>query len=70
MVEERYETQQDDYIKNIYFKGTDGFQYRIQFFQLTNGKDIEIAQYRKDKNNEWELIKLNPEKCLDNNTDN
>ncbi|GKX30904.1 hypothetical protein SH1V18_33840 [Vallitalea longa] len=67
LVEERYETQQDDYIKNIYFKGTDGFDYRILFFQLTNGKDVEIAQYRKKKNNEWEVIKLDPEKCLENN---
>ncbi|QSX06657.1 hypothetical protein JYG23_04170 [Sedimentibacter sp. zth1] len=65
LVEERYETQQDGYVKNIYFKGTDGYEYWIQFFQLTNGKDIEIAQYRKNNNGEWELIKMNPKGCLD-----
>lgn len=67
LVEERYETQQDNYIKNIYFKGTDGYEYLIQFYQLTNGRDIEIAQYRKNIKDEWQLIKINPVDCLDNN---
>lgn len=67
LVQKRYETQQDNYIKNIYFKGTDGYEYCIQFFQLTNGTDIEIAQYRKNKKDEWELININPEDCLDIN---
>lgn len=66
LVQERYETQQDNYVKNIYFKGTDGYEYHIQFFQLTNGKDIKIAQYRKkNKKDQWELIHLNPTDCLD-----
>lgn len=67
LVAERYETQQNGYIKNICFKGTDNFLYRIEFFQLTNGKDIEIAQYRKSDDGEWKLIKLDPERCLDDN---
>lgn len=67
LVQERYETQQDNYIKNIYFKGTDGYEYLIQFYQLTNGRDIEIAQYRKNIKGEWQLIKINPVDCLDNN---
>lgn len=64
LVKERYETQQDGYVKKIFFKGTDGDDYLIKFFQLTNGKDIEISQYKKQEN-EWEIIKLNPEDCLD-----
>jgi hypothetical protein len=66
LVEERYPTQQEDYVKNIYFKGTDGYDYLIVFYQLTNDTDIEISQYRKSKEGKWKLIKLDPEKCLEN----
>lgn len=64
LVKERYPTQQEGYEKRIYFKGTDGNYYLILFFQLTNGTDIEIAQYIKCKSGNWHLIKLDPEKCL------
>jgi hypothetical protein len=66
LIEERYPTQQEDYVKNIYFKGTDGYDYLIVFYQLTNDTDIEISQYRKSKEGKWKLIKLDPEKCLEN----
>lgn len=63
-IEEMYPVQQDGYIKNIYFKGKDGNDYLIQFFQLTNDTDIEIAQYRKREDGKWELIKLDPNECI------
>jgi hypothetical protein len=65
LVKERYPTVQEDYVKKIYFKGTDGYDYLIEFFQLTNDTDVEIAQYKKNKDGNWELIKLEPKKCLD-----
>lgn len=64
LVNETYATQQDNFAKNIYFKGTDGNDYRIEFLQLTNGVDIEIAQYIKNKNNKWEPIKIDSSKYL------
>ncbi|MDD3503433.1 MAG: hypothetical protein PHE63_05050 [Eubacteriales bacterium] len=65
LVKERYPTQQDGFVKRIYFKGTDGNDYLIEFFQLTNDTDIEIAQYKKSTSGKWELIKLDPNKCLE-----
>jgi hypothetical protein len=67
LIKERYPAKQEGYVKNIYFKGTDGNDYLIEFYQLTNGTDLEIAQYLKDKAGSWKLIKLEPEKCLDDN---
>ncbi len=65
MIETLYPTIQDGYVKQIPFKGTDGFEYMIEFYQLTNDTDIEIAQYRKGKDGSWELIKLDPHECLE-----
>lgn len=63
-----YPTEQDGFIKKIYFKGTDGNDYLIVFYHLTNDTDIEIAQYIKSQGkDEWKLIKLDPEKCLEKN---
>lgn len=67
LVKERYPTKQDGYVKNIYFKGTDGNDYLIVFFTLTNDTDIEVAQYIKDKDGRWILIHLDPQKCLEGN---
>ena len=64
LVKERYPTKQEGYVKNIYFKGTDGNDYKFIFFQLTNDTDIEIAQYKKDEKGNWNLIKIDPGKCL------
>lgn len=68
LVKERYETEQDGYIKNIYFKGTDNNDYLIVFFELTNGTDIEVEQYKKNSRGKWEPVMLDPNKCLENNT--
>jgi hypothetical protein len=67
LIKERYPTVQDGYVKHIYFSGTDGKDYMIEFFQLTNDTDIEIAQYRRNTAGDWERIKLNPEECLEKN---
>lgn len=65
LVKEIYPTQQDGFVKRIYFKDTDENDYLIEFFQLTNDTNIEIAQYKKSADEEWELIELYPKKCLE-----
>ncbi len=65
LIKERYDTEKDGYVKKVYFKGTDNHDYLILFYQLTNGKDVEIAQYKKDNKGEWQFINLN-EDCLNN----
>lgn len=64
MVQTLYPAQEEGFMKNIYFKGTDGFDYWIQFMHLTNGTDVEVAQYRKDKTGKWETVYLHPEDCV------
>ncbi|MBM6839060.1 hypothetical protein H9X77_12660, partial [Clostridium saudiense] len=49
---------------DIYFEGTDGNSYKIEFFTLTNDYDIEVAQFKKNTLDKWERIYLNPEECL------
>ncbi|OEH93873.1 hypothetical protein BFG57_10835 [Bacillus solimangrovi] len=65
LVKTRYPTIQSGYVKNIVFTGTDGFVYLFIFFELTNGTDIEVAQYRQNLNGSWTPIKLIPEKCVE-----
>lgn len=67
LIKEMYPTEQDGFVKKVYFKGTDGNDYLIVFFQLTNDTDIEIAQYVKSEGQDWKLTTLNPEKYLENN---
>lgn len=66
LIQERLPTQTEGYIKRIPFHGTDGDDYIIVFFTLTNDTDVEIAQYRKENGGNWELIKLDPKNCLKN----
>lgn len=66
LIKEMYPTKQEDFVKRISFKGTDGNDYLIVFFQLTNDTDIEIAQYVKSEDQDWRLTTLDPEKCLNN----
>lgn len=58
-------TQNDDIIR-VLFDGTDGYQYCIVFFQLTNGTDLEVAQYRRIPMGSWKPIHMNLEDCLEN----
>lgn len=60
----------NDYVKEIYFKGNDDKEYKIQFYILTNDYDIEVAQFVKNNNGQWKNIKINPENCLKNNNKN
>lgn len=64
LIKKRYPTEQYWYIKNIYIAGNDLQDYRFEFFQLTNGTDIEIQQFVKDINNEWKPIKIDINKCV------
>lgn len=58
---------QKDYTIRIEFDGTDGYQYCIVFFRLTNGTDLEVAQYRKFPGGSWQPIFIDLEECLENN---
>ncbi len=65
LVQHLYPTVKKGYIKTIYFQGTDGALYSFVFAALTNGTDLEVAQYRKKGNEPWEPIYLRPEEsCL------
>ncbi|MEG2017425.1 MAG: hypothetical protein RR128_03070 [Clostridium sp.] len=67
MISGKPTTKIDGYTKNIYFDGTDGNKYMIEFLTLTNNTDVEVAQYKESANGAYERILLNPEKCLKNN---
>ncbi|WP_338472505.1 hypothetical protein R4Z10_07115 [Niallia sp. XMNu-256] len=68
LIQKRYPTITNRYVKNIYFYGNDGADYCFVFFTLTNGTDIEIAQFRKVANENWKLINIKPEEeCLTDN---
>jgi hypothetical protein len=65
LMKKRYPTIKKDYVKNIYFQGKDGADYYLIFFTLTNGTDIEIAQFRKKGNENWKQIFIKPEEdCI------
>ncbi|WP_445505518.1 hypothetical protein [Niallia sp. 03091] len=65
LIQKIYPTTKNGYVKNIYFHGNDGADYCIIFFTLTNGTDVEVAQFRKARNGKWKLIKMKPEEeCL------
>lgn len=67
LLKKRYPAKQNGYIKDINIIGTDGHEYKFEFFQLTNGTDIEIYQFIKTKNNKWKPIKIDVNKCINNN---
>lgn len=65
LIKHRYPTTKNGYAKNIQFQGNDGAVYYMIFFTLTNGTDVEIAQYRKVDNEGWKQVKMKPEEeCL------
>ncbi|MGL6106400.1 hypothetical protein [Romboutsia sp.] len=68
LIKERHPTEVDGYKKQVKFLGNDGNEYMILFYELTNGTDEEIAQYKKDENGKWININLDPKKCLDKKT--
>lgn len=66
LIKGKIRVEVDGYVKDIYFDGTDGNKYKIEFFTLTNDYDIEVSQFKKNNLSEWERIYLNPEDCLKN----
>ncbi|MFF5395877.1 hypothetical protein ACFY5J_00590 [Peribacillus butanolivorans] len=65
LIQQMYPTVITGYFKNIYFHGTDGADYCFIFVTLTNGTDVEIAQYRKVSNDMWIQVNMKPEEeCL------
>lgn len=69
MIDQQYPTKQEGYVKRIYFKGTDGSDYMIEFMHLTNDTDVEAAQYKKADDGAWYTIYLKPEECLEKKKD-
>ncbi|PJI09776.1 MULTISPECIES: hypothetical protein [Clostridium] len=57
-------TEQIGYVKNIFVSGTDGNEYMFQFFQLTNGTDIQVNQFIKNINGQWVPTIIDVNKCL------
>ncbi|MCF6137698.1 hypothetical protein [Pseudalkalibacillus berkeleyi] len=64
LVSKRYPMHQQGYLKQVCFDGTDGYRYLIVFIEITNGYDIEIAQYRINENGSWEPIFFDPLDCV------
>ncbi|MDR4889880.1 hypothetical protein RGU12_20505 [Fredinandcohnia sp. QZ13] len=65
MIQHKYPIMKNGYTKNICFHGRDGADYCIVFFTLTNGTDVEIAQFRKVENGLWEQVHIKPEEeCI------
>ena len=56
---------EDGYEKKVYYKDKEDNEYYVLFYELTNGVDKKIADYKKNKNNQWEVIYINPEKCIE-----
>ena len=53
--------------KKVYFKDKNMNEYYVLFYQLTNGVDIKIADYKKNKDGKWDQIYIDPTKCLEKN---
>jgi hypothetical protein len=67
LIKKRLPTEQMGYVKNVYVLGTDNRSYKFEFFQLTNGIDIEIEQYVKESNGKWIPIDIDTDKYLKKN---
>ncbi|MEH7238067.1 hypothetical protein [Bacillus sp. JJ1562] len=68
MIQHKYPIMINGYVNNICFHGNDGADYCITFFTLTNGTDVEIAQFRKVGNEPWKQVHIKPEEeCLPKN---
>lgn len=65
MIEKQYPIKQSGFTKKIHFEGKDGGNYIIEFMNLTNGTDVEVAQYKQSIEGPWQVIYLNPEACVE-----
>ncbi len=62
---------EEAYEKRAYYKDSEDNEYYVLFYELTNGVDKKIADYKKNENDQWEVIYINPEKCIeDKNSEN
>ena len=59
---------EDGYEKRAYYKDKENNEYYVLFYELTNGVDKKIADYKKNKDNKWEVVYIYPEKCIENKT--
>ncbi|MGE6378601.1 hypothetical protein [Peribacillus muralis] len=65
LLNKRYPTIQKGYVKHIFFHGNDGADYYFIFITLTNGTDVEMAQFRKKGDEIWKQVNMKPEEeCL------
>lgn len=65
LVDGNVSVKQDGYEKKVYFKDKDSNEYYVLFYQLTDGVDIKIADYKKNKEGKWEQIYINPYDCIE-----
>ncbi len=61
---------QQGYEKKVYYKDKEDNEYFVLFYELTNGVDKKIADYKKNKDDEWDVVYINPYKCLKNKQKN
>lgn len=66
LIDGEVDVKDNGYERKVYFKDKYKNEYYVLFYQLTNGVDIKIADYKKSKDGKWEHIYINPEKCLKN----
>lgn len=64
LIREVHPTEKIGYIKNIFISGTDENEYMFQFFQLTNGTDMQINQFIKNSNGQWVPTIIDVNKCV------
>ena len=57
---------EEGYEKRAYYKDKYDNEYYVLFFQLTNGVDKKVADYKKKSDGKWEVVYIYPEKCLEN----
>jgi hypothetical protein len=67
LIDSKIIVKQNGYEKKVYFSDKDKNEYYVLFYQLTNGVDIKISDYKKDKDGKWNVVYINPQKCLDKN---
>lgn len=58
--------EQNGYEKKVYFTDHENRDYYVLFYQLTNGTDLKIADFKKNQSGAWEQVEIHPEDCLKN----
>ncbi|WML48013.1 hypothetical protein RCG23_22405 [Neobacillus sp. PS3-34] len=65
MIKRMFPTQREGNVQNISFLGNDGHIYLLVYVELTNGTDLEVGQFRWDRQGKWFPISFKPEKCVE-----